>query len=207
MFYVIFWNPSSCKNIRQLYTWWGGMKKRKRKCWSCSCFCWLHWVESFNLCAFKTWGEGCLNQSLYMGCNKSKISRVVWAPGIRKLRALNFFRTRFGFSNIFYTSGTEISHHFQAPLRPLALHFEGPKQIFWCQLARGAALFRPLNLTRRDKVKDYIPVHSAVLIALELQDSPLTGLVCAISLRRFPAHWTVDVILWTLNFFLRSPMV
>ena len=43
-----------------------------------------------------------------------------------------FFRARFDFCNIFYTSGIEMSQHFQGPFGPLllSLHFEGPHQIF-----------------------------------------------------------------------------
>ena len=56
----------------------------------------------------------------------------------------NFFRARFGISNIFYTSGIEVSYHFQGPFGPLVLifcgllpNFEGnwPKGLPYCDLS------------------------------------------------------------------------
>ena len=47
-----------------------------------------------------------------------KIPSFIWTPGIEKMRAFNFFRTIFDFPNIFYTSGTEISKHFQGSFGP-----------------------------------------------------------------------------------------
>ena len=61
------------------------------------------------------------------GPNKQQISRAIWATGIKTMRAFKFFfRVRFGFSNIFYTSGIEMSQHFQGPSGQFVLTFCGP---------------------------------------------------------------------------------
>ena len=59
-----------------------------------------------------------------MGHNKPKFLTVTWTPDTEKLRALNFFfMTRFVFSDIFYTSGIEMSQHFPGPFGPLVVSF------------------------------------------------------------------------------------
>ena len=67
------------------------------------------------------------------GQNKSKILRAIWVLGIKKLKALKLFSvpdSSFSKSNIFYTSGIEMSQHFQLPFGPLVfIIFFGPHQI------------------------------------------------------------------------------
>ena len=61
------------------------------------------------------------------GWKKSKILRAIRSKGIKKkLGPSIFLRARFGFSNIVYTSGIEISQHFCGPFLPLVLPFCGP---------------------------------------------------------------------------------
>ena len=64
--------------------------------------------------------------------NKPKISGAIWAFGIKTLRALKFFSgSDWFFSNIFYSSGIEMSpHYFQEPFGPLVLTFCGPSPNF-----------------------------------------------------------------------------
>ena len=79
------------------------------------------------------------------GRNKPKISRANWALDIEKLRATIsfFFRARFGFSNIFYTSVIEMSPHFHGPFGPLVLKFCGPSLNFEGNWPKGLPYFNP----------------------------------------------------------------
>ena len=78
------------------------------------------------------------------GQNKPKISRAIWSNGTTKWRALNFFsRARFGFTNVFYTSGFEMSQHFQGPFGPLVLIFCGPSINFEGNWPKGPPYFNP----------------------------------------------------------------
>ena len=90
------------------------------------------------------------------GWNNPKISRAIWAPGVKKLRASIFFKAIFSSSSVFYTSGFEMRQHFQGPFGPLVLKFCGPSPNFegnWPEgqlgLEDANVLCRELNYTRQ----------------------------------------------------------
>ena len=76
----------------------------------------------------------------------TNISWAIWASGIEKMRVLFFcffFQGQICFSNIFYTSGIEMSQHFQGPFGPLVLTFCGPSPNFKGSWPEGPPCYGP----------------------------------------------------------------
>ena len=74
------------------------------------------------------------------------MSRAHLGPWHWKLRALNFFRARFGSPHVSFIHGTEIYQHFQGPFGPLVLTFCGPStnvaRQYWLE---GPPYFHPCS--------------------------------------------------------------
>ena len=71
------------------------------------------------------------------GQNKPKMLRAIWAPGLKDWEPSFYFP---GQTYIFYTSGIEMSQHFQGPCEPLVFTFCG-------QILRTVCPRAPLMLT------------------------------------------------------------
>ena len=72
-------------------------------------------------------GLGCSTPLTLVNCkirgqNNLKISRTTWVLILKIQGPSVFFRTRFVFSHIFYTSGIEMSQYFQGQFGPVGLN-------------------------------------------------------------------------------------
>ena len=79
------------------------------------------------------------------GVKRNHKLRLIWAPDIEKLRALNCFQGQICscFCFYLYTLDIEISQSFKCHLGPFSFHFISPYQ-FWVQFSWGSVLLQPL---------------------------------------------------------------
>ena len=84
-----------------------------------------------------------------------KMSRAIWAPSVKKLKAL-FFQGQILFSYIFYTSGIEMSQHFLRAIWARGLNILWALSKFWGHLIglRARLILTPW-LTAKYKLKLY----------------------------------------------------
>ena len=85
----------------------------------------------------------------HKGQNKPKISRATLAPVSKIEGPLIFLVDRFGFPNIIYTSGIEMSKHFQGPFGPLVLTLCKPSSNFKGIWPEDPSCFTPLHASKR----------------------------------------------------------
>ena len=92
----------------------------------------------------------CSHLVLVIRCwNKLNISRATWALVFKNWGPSFFFNAWFGFSNIFYTSGIEMSQQFQGPFGPLVVTFCRPLPNFEGDCPRIHLISTPTSRTMK----------------------------------------------------------